>query len=413
MVMLNSIGGSGVEYASGPGIIVDNETALISIEPVSKSQIDGAVQENTRNQANGFAGLDGGAFINALVKVRVVDRVTADSIVPGAGELVVVEQTGVHELRFGNALMAGGYGSGIGSPNTIVVPARGTATENGQALFDAYSFAKTFNPYGNAKSATNKCYLQMLGGIYDNTGSQILLDTPFIEFIGMGRSTRWYPNAMQLNEGATDYAFRNLTFYKPGASYSISTRVNNDATYNVTWDNVVMEGAVDDVWNTIISRTGGTTNIFNITAKNVKTACKQIWVGASNLSGTTVNLDIDRCDFTGSRIFAAIATANRHLVGGSIRNSRFALTANMHFDQQANFRMYNCDYNQPCNYCVTGARFEHVTFRTGAIASLGGVSAGQSVAVAHCTMAVANHATLPITNSIGTDTVAMNVRSDV
>lgn len=74
----------------------------------------------------------------------------------------------------------------IASPSTLILPATGTATENGSALLAAYTQAKTLTPYGNAISATNRVTLLLSPGVYDVGASALTLDTSYIDLAGTG-----------------------------------------------------------------------------------------------------------------------------------------------------------------------------------------------------------------------------------
>lgn len=69
------------------------------------------------------------------------------------------------------------------------VGGQATATANGTALVAAYAAAKLKTPGGNALSASNRHTIVLLPGVYSVTDGALVLDTAFIDLIGLSANS--------------------------------------------------------------------------------------------------------------------------------------------------------------------------------------------------------------------------------
>ena len=84
------------------------------------------------------------------------------------------------------ALQAGVLGLGV---NSVMVDASAdSALANGTALLAAYTAAKLLTPSGAALSATNRAVVFVAPGRYDLGTTPLVLDTPYIDLIGLSRN---------------------------------------------------------------------------------------------------------------------------------------------------------------------------------------------------------------------------------
>lgn len=400
-----------VIYTNGAGLDLHtdppNEFAIADAE---YALIHNSIQEAQRNAPGGFAGLDNLSTVNATVRVQYIDAATADGLIPRSGELLVTSDT--KELRYGDSFKQGGFRAGINSKSTIYIGGDDTALNNGIALYNAYNTARTANPNGAAKSATNRMTILLGPGVYDLNGT-LVFDTPFVDIVGLdmvgcrvrlGAFTIWEPN--------TDWSWRNLTFYKSSTSHQITWRLN-DTPINIYWENLRFEGIASDTIITTWSRTGAvTTSSISGTLRNVKTACGQLLNATNSVASHTINLNFEDCE-AGNRFMAPSSTVNRFIYTGIMRNCNWTNTILCNFDMTSTARFIRSTFGMPLNYCVTGARIEYCRFVPAVgVASLKGVSATQNVFISHCSLS-ATGIDSTISNQAGaTAALACNVLSD-
>ena len=399
----------GQVYTAGAGIdIVDN---VIGLTAAHEAIVAGAVQESTRNQALGFAGLNAQTGLDANVNVQYMTHDQANAQVVLQGRIIVISDT--KALRFGDGVSQGGFVAGLGSENTLYVsPVGTTALENGQLLAAAYAIAKTMTPSNAALSATNRVTVLLGIGNYELPNFQY--DASFIDVAGVTKNgVRCNFNLMEISSTNDDVQFRNMTFYKTSTNYSWVNRFT-DIPRRITFEDVIIEGAATDVIFGTMSRTTGATSQITWTLRNVRTACSSLcWQPSGSLAGHTQNLDFDNVE-GGNRFVSPSTVGTLMSVTGKVYRTKYLGTVAQHFNQVQPLRFWSCEWAVPMNYMATGTRLEYVRFTPVAgTPSLVGVAASQSCFVAHCSLAVFTHATLPIINTAGaTDAAACNVRSD-
>ena len=247
-----------VIYTNGPGLDLHTDPPnQFAIADAEFALIHNSIQEAQRNAPSGFAGLDNLSTVNAAVRVQYLDAVTLDGLVPRSGELWVTSDT--KELRYGDGNKIGGFRAGLSSKSQIYISADGTPTENGLAVINAYTRAKTSNPNGAAKSNINRMTILLGPGQYDVTGAGSLpgagLDTPFIDVVGVDMTNVRMQMALFINELNYDFGLRNLTFYKSGVSHNWQWRINDVALdpVVVNWENLRFEGIATDTIITSLS----------------------------------------------------------------------------------------------------------------------------------------------------------------
>lgn len=99
-------------------------------------------------------------------------------------------QTAAHAASSTRADMATTAGTslltlGLKGSAFITAPSTGTAVQNGQALLAAYEQAKNLLPHGQPLSAANRAVLLVPPGRYDLTTAALVLDTEFVDVVGL------------------------------------------------------------------------------------------------------------------------------------------------------------------------------------------------------------------------------------
>jgi hypothetical protein len=145
---------------------------------VYKDMLDNA------NEPDGVVVADGDGKVFARYFPSADTAADVNAMVPAAGEIVY--KTDIGQAVVGDDAMYGGVPLNLNSQNCIFVSADGTPAKNGQSLADAVMAAGARTPYGNALSATNRCFVVIGPGIYDLTGLSANVDFPnFTGLIGL------------------------------------------------------------------------------------------------------------------------------------------------------------------------------------------------------------------------------------
>jgi len=117
----------------------------------------------------------------------------------------------------------------LNSANYITVKVTDNAIVNGNNLLAAYSLAKSTNPNGTAKSATNRLDIILPVAIYDLGTQSLTLDTEYIDIIGSttDRNNHYIksnvgaaPSTGTVRQTANNVKLINLTIENTNTSYS-------------------------------------------------------------------------------------------------------------------------------------------------------------------------------------------------
>lgn len=395
-MLINPISQSTV-YTGGAGIDIAGN--VISLDPAHQAVVAGAVQESTRNQPNGFAGLDAQSTINALVKVRFLTAAEANAIVPAAGELIVTSDT--KELRFGDGVSYGGYSASLSGTSCLYISCiGGTAVENGNAVITAIAVAKLMTPYGNPLSATNRITILLGLGDY-NLSDQLILDFPFIDIVGIsqkGCRVNTGGSVFRINPTCTDFSIRNITFFKSGAWHGWQWTLPADGTVTINMENVTFEGISTDTVFSSLNRSGGTFDTVVGNCTNVRTNCIRLFTSNSAFAGHTWAVNMTDC--SAGQIVGNTGAANKPIITGTWRRCTLTPSAltNHHFEIGPTGVIQNCDWLYPMNYLQTGARIMYTRFKlsnpTG-LNTFNGAVAGVTPYIAHCEFPTGSGATTP------------------
>ena len=98
------------------------------------------------------------------------------------------------------AAALGDYVKRVGSAY-VVVPTTASAVQNGLNLIHAVAQAKDLAPHGQPLSATNRAAVIVPPGRYDLQASQIVMDTEFVDLIGLSTARE---NQQIVGDGAAD-----------------------------------------------------------------------------------------------------------------------------------------------------------------------------------------------------------------
>jgi hypothetical protein len=104
----------------------------------------------------------------------------------------------------------------LNSANFVTVKVIDNAIVNGNNLLAAYSLAKTINPNGIAKSATNRLAVILPAAIYDLGTQSLVLNTEFIDIIGStsDRDKHYIKsNVGVANKGVVEQTADNVKLY--------------------------------------------------------------------------------------------------------------------------------------------------------------------------------------------------------
>jgi hypothetical protein len=119
----------------------------------------------------------------------------------------------------------------LNSANFVTVKVTDNAIFNGNNLLAAYSLAKTINPNGIAKSATNRLAVVLPAAIYDLGTQSLVLDTEFIDIIGStsDRDKHYIKsNVGVANKGVVEQTANNIKLYNL-TIHNINTTFSDDS----------------------------------------------------------------------------------------------------------------------------------------------------------------------------------------
>ena len=166
---------------SGSSIISDGSIteAKLADDSVNMRVIDDGIKD----AANGIPVLDSNGHLVGPIVLRKDTAANLDAVVLSAGELA--QATDTKAIRAGDGASNGGYALGCDDA-TIHVMRGSTDVISGTNLLAAYTAAKSLTPGGNALSATNRATVKVPAGVYDLGTQELVLDTDFIDVIGVG-----------------------------------------------------------------------------------------------------------------------------------------------------------------------------------------------------------------------------------
>lgn len=184
-------------------------------------------------QAKDAGGLGGVPGVSYARLVEVYTKEAADAILAARNTLIGLKADAVDVQAQLDALdtlvaakaLPGDAEAGLAGKqartgeNYIAVPAAGTALENGEALLAAYAEARERTPNGEALSAANRLAVLVPPGRYDLADAPLVLDTEFVDLIGLttsreGQWIRGAPSALGTGvvmQSADNVRIENLT----------------------------------------------------------------------------------------------------------------------------------------------------------------------------------------------------------
>lgn len=208
--------------------------------PITTAQL--ALLANA-GEPGGVATLDDDGALKGIFIVRFGTKAEMDLIVLQPGELGLCTDTA--EIRMGNGTVAGGVPHTNTNPCAIVLVPTGSAVDNGTALRAAYAAAKLLTPNGAVLSATNRACVILLPGVYTITaaGSNLSLDTPYVDIIGLGGSQAVFINTDANNKVAitsanTNINLKGLRFASASTTSSLTAAWANGVTYVYNWEDL-------------------------------------------------------------------------------------------------------------------------------------------------------------------------------
>ena len=142
--------------------------------------------------------------------------------------------TNLDTLNLTNLTVNNFFGKTIINTNTstiegdayIIVGGSPSSTTNALSLTNSYALAKLKTPHGLALSATNRFTIYLMPGRYTIVSGQLLMDTQFIDLIGLGndaRDVRVESTGIAVRITADDVTCRRFTTYTTAASPTANT----------------------------------------------------------------------------------------------------------------------------------------------------------------------------------------------
>ena len=116
--------------------------------------------------------------------------------------------------------------------NYLSVLAQGSPQANGQALKDAYSFAQTMTPNGNALSANNRVVILLAPGLYsfdEASNGQFIVNTSFIDFESLSGQRDVYFSSIEVLSSGTGLNVRlsgidtTVNNFYPHGAFAVSS----------------------------------------------------------------------------------------------------------------------------------------------------------------------------------------------
>jgi hypothetical protein len=179
---------------------------------------------------------------------------------------------------------------------------------NGTNLIQAYARAKAMTPHGQPLSGTNRATVFLYPGKYLLADSALVLDTPFVDLIGLGnaRATRLESEGNTVVQSADDVALENLTFHcssaaiptfgpQDKAAYGPSDNLSRSVLKNCTFS------AANNGWS---MRLG----VTYAGSYNHCTSGPRGWGGPGNFSGNAVDCQAGEFSFGSGGTFTGAAT---------------------------------------------------------------------------------------------------------
>ena len=295
-----------------PGTGLELTGATLSLTPGYVNTIAGAEQAVNRDQVSGYPSLDANSAVVCKLIPRLGTAAAMAGIVLEAGEFASTSDT--FAALLGDGVNAGGRPIGLNSTACIVVSAFGTPTQNGQALLDAYTLAKTFQPNGSALSITNRCVIVLLPGTY-KLPTDLAINTSFIDLFGFGGSrlvTVDTTTAKFTIASGSDHAMTGLRIMVVAAHVAVAWTITGaGTTFNHT----------DINWDCDASSTNISSYTGSVAVNGSATDCRSN--GAKMYGGVvngTWNCDFTRCDAALHSLGASSVATGCGTVTGRIRD---------------------------------------------------------------------------------------------
>jgi len=213
---------------------------------------------------------------------------------------------------------------GLNDSYHTVVGYGATDTANGTELVAAYANAKTLTPGGNALSAGNRHTILVLPGNYLVGDGSLVLDTEFIDIIGISP----YTGATVYSTGFTDYG--DTIIYSTG--HTLGQTANNVCIANLC---LLTTSASKYAWN-VTSALSTFTRLINVLITNSSAISNAAmnpsllsWAGAytdvrcwnessfGNVNTVVVSGTFLRCKAGGYSFGCGVSAGNNSLVSGT------------------------------------------------------------------------------------------------
>ena len=140
---------------------------------------------------------------------------------------------------------------------------KGTALLNGADLLAKLTEVKALTPFGSTKSANNRVSLLIFPGVYDITGTPLLLDTEFVDICGIGNKEDvviYSTAGTTVNISANDIKIKELTIQNREDSGSvIAVTLATSLPLNI-WENLIIT-SIGHIMTTGITYSGTYINI--------------------------------------------------------------------------------------------------------------------------------------------------------
>lgn len=179
---------------------------------------------------------------------------------------------------------------------------------NGTNLIAAYRRAKAMIPHGQPLSSTNRATVFLFPGKYVLSDSALLLDTPYVDLIGLGNTpaTRLESDGNTLVQTARDVVIENLTLHC-SATVPRAMSANDKAAYapadnlpGAVLRNCILSGS-DQGWSTRLGIT------YSGTYERCTTGPRS-WGSLGTFAGRAMDCRAGDFSFAGGGVFTGSAT---------------------------------------------------------------------------------------------------------
>lgn len=200
----------------------------------------------------------------------------------------------------------------------IIIEASDNSTTNGTRLVNAYATMKVAAPYGGALSTTKRGVIILMPGTYTVTGGALVLDTEFIDIIGVGQKEDILitSTGIAVRQTADDVRLKNLTLESTSGSAAHSAYHPDSALSNTILEDIKLNSS--GLAN--VTRQGIT---YSGKYLRVETTKDYLFGGAATIcSGTFTDCSADDFAFgpTASGTFTD-CSADQYCFGGGLTTS--------------------------------------------------------------------------------------------